>query len=128
MWPSFGWAIILLILSGYPGNRLPKIRLWGPFGFDKLVHVGIYLVFAYLLALGFVKQTKNLRLHANGKTFAVIIAVSYGIFMEFLQFTIFINRSAELGDVIADLVGAIFGILLFTITLEKKISRKPLNL
>ena len=104
------WLLAILILSGYPGNRVPKIPIWQ---FDKLVHALIYSALSILLIGAF--QNQNTK---TSKRFQVIIliilfGIFYGGFMEILQHYIFINRSGNWYDFIANTIGAIMGVVVY---------------
>ena len=113
--PFIIWLITIAILSGYPGNKIPK----SPFlHLDKLVHSGVYLVLSILLCYAF--YNKDVNKFNSFKTSALIIlfGVSYGGFMEILQEYIFINRSGNWYDFFANAIGAILGAVLFPFVLK----------
>ena len=57
--PAFIWAVIILIIMAFPGDKLPELSFWQfiPF-FDKWVHFGLFFIFSGLLVFGFVNQTR----------------------------------------------------------------------
>ena len=108
--PAALWLLVILFLSGFPGNKVPEIPLWQ---FDKLVHSGIYGALTFLLLLGYSKQysspTKRYSLVAK----IVFFAIFYGGLMEILQHYIFINRSGNWMDFAANTFGAILGVFCY---------------
>ena len=110
--PAIIWSLIILVLSGYPGDYVPKIPVWQ---FDKLVHSFIYSVLSVFLLIAFhlqyVRKKNRLKLYL----IVISIGVFYGGFMEFLQNVIFINRSGNWYDFIANAIGAILGVLVYPI-------------
>ncbi|PCJ26805.1 MAG: hypothetical protein COA97_05280 [Flavobacteriales bacterium] len=108
--PAILWLLIILVLSGYPGNHLPKLPVWQ---FDKLIHSIIYAILSICMAIAFNKQyvTTNNRLQIG--IIIVLICVFYGGLMEILQNSIFINRSGNWYDFIANTIGAIIGVLIY---------------
>jgi VanZ family protein len=78
---------------------------------DKLVHGIIYLVLGFLLYLLLNDVWKKSRVKT---TIIVFLTTStYGLLMEFLQLQIkSLSRSFEIGDLLANCVGAVAGILL----------------
>ncbi|MEX0312734.1 MAG: VanZ family protein [Allomuricauda sp.] len=79
---------------------------------DKITHFMFYLIFSILGCLFLRERTKgNLTL---GKSTILIgfVAVFYGMLMEVLQYTLTTDRMAEFGDVIANTIGAIVGVIL----------------
>ena len=109
------WLIIVLVLSGYPGNQLPKVAVWQ---FDKLVHVIMYAVLSLLLFLPFGKQFLDIEKRFRIRLILILVSVSYGGLMEILQENIFINRGGNLIDFTANTVGAILGVLFAPLLLE----------
>lgn len=109
------WLIIVLVLSGYPGNQLPKVAVWQ---FDKLVHVIMYAVLSLLLFLPFCKQFLDIEKRFRIRLILILVSVSYGGLMEILQENIFINRGGNLIDFTANTVGAILGVLFAPLLLE----------
>jgi VanZ family protein len=78
---------------------------------DKLVHGIIYLILGFLLYLLLNDVWKKSRVKI---TIIVFLTTStYGLLMEFLQLQIkSLSRSFEIGDILANCVGAIAGIFL----------------
>lgn len=109
------WLITITVLSGYPGNKIPK----SPFlNFDKLVHLGVYFILSIMLCYWF--YTKDDKNSTSIKTSVLIIlfGIFYGGFMEMLQEYIFINRSGNWYDFFANTIGAFLGVILFPFVLK----------
>lgn len=79
---------------------------------DKIMHFIFYFVFV-VLALLSLKQRKN-SLPLTTKTLFVtfIVAVIYGVLIEFMQNIMPFDRIGDFWDVLANTVGALFGTLL----------------
>lgn len=108
--PAISWLLIILVLSGYPGNSIPKMPVWQ---FDKLVHSTIYSVLSFCLLIPYYQQyiRENKRLRIG---LAIVFASTfYGGFMEILQNSIFVHRSGNWHDFIANMIGAIIGVILY---------------
>lgn len=102
------WAMISLTACGINGNALPKINV--DFGIDKVAHFVLFGVQAWLIILasrvnrnGSIEKIKWKSVHI-----AVIISLLYGIFIEILQATVFVNRSYDFADMVADGIGTLF--------------------
>ena len=107
---STGWTLIILVLSGMPGSKIPHIHIPG---IDKVVHFTMYCVFAFLLLNSFTLQ-KKFRLSDFNKMVVVVVAgASLGALNEILQATIYSGRSAELADEVANIIGTLSGILIY---------------
>ena len=91
---------------------------------DKMTHFVFYTVFAFLGCFFVRERTKgNLEL---GKAMRYILlgAIAYGILIEVLQYTITVDRMAELGDVFANSLGTFVGIGLVRWLFSKERSLK----
>jgi VanZ family protein len=108
--PAIIWLLVILIISGFPGNKVPKIPVWQ---FDKLIHSIIYLVLSILLLMPFSVQYITNKKRLKTQLIIILVGISYGGFMEILQHYIFINRSGNLYDFIANAIGAIIGVLIY---------------
>ena len=104
------WALLILMLSGFPGEQFERSQIENA---DIFVHTFLYAVLFFLLSVGFLKQTtfKRLKIFTLRKTF--IITVFYGILIEVLQATVFINRSFQMSDIVFNTVVALLGFTCF---------------
>jgi len=108
-WPAFVWALIVLILCGIPGNDLPKLTFLEWLNPDKIVHLILFGTQSFLLIHGFQKQISYSFLNRNSISASIIITVLFGCLVEVLQDQIFINRSGDFRDAIANAIGAFTG-------------------
>jgi VanZ family protein len=104
---AIGALIFFTILFCLPGSAFPKEDWFSKIWFDKWVHIGIFLVllFVWFRAL----QIKSLQAYI----LIVIIALAYGFTIEIIQDRFIPNRSFDMGDLIADAIGSVVGILLW---------------
>lgn len=82
---------------------------------DKVVHLVMYLGFAFLLSIWLSTRRAFTRMTA---LFVVGLAVGYAVLDELLQ-TLTESRSAEAWDFVMDLLGAILGLGMFWLTHRK---------
>jgi len=108
-WPVFTWAFIILVLCGMPGDKIPEMTFLQWLKPDKIVHLFLFGVLSYLMLKGFYKQTTFNVLNKNAIVYALILSIAYGCLVEFLQSTIFIHRSGDIRDAIANALGALIG-------------------
>ena len=80
----------------------------------------MFFLLILLTARGFVLQTSYPDLKIKAKLYSLLICIFYGGLIEILQGTIFIERSADWFDFLADGVGSLVGLLLYN-WIEKKI-------
>ncbi|MEI6487627.1 MAG: VanZ family protein [Bacteroidota bacterium] len=117
---SIVWALVILVLCGMPGRGIPHISFLELLSFDKFVHAGIFFVLLLLTVRGFSLQTLFSSLQLYAKSFSVITCIIYGGLLEIMQGTIFIERSADVFDFIANSVGCLIALAVYD-KLEKKI-------
>ncbi|MFA5405520.1 MAG: VanZ family protein [Ignavibacteria bacterium] len=101
----------IFVESSFPTESYPKIDFELT---DKIVHFGIYFVLFMAFYFSFNNQTKYLLLYKYSLFSALIFTVLYGASDEFHQYFV-PGRSCEFYDWLADIFGAIFGIVLILI-------------
>ena len=111
--PALLWIIVITYLSAFPG---PQIDL--SFNFvapDKASHFAAYGLLSILIGWGFFKKQDDGSIKAmSTKSFFIIVAFGffYGVLMELMQYLFLPNRYFEYGDMLANLIGSFFGLLL----------------
>ena len=100
------WTIVIFILLSLPGSMIPNESTFVIPNFDKVVHIGLFGGFVLLWSLYF--STKQLDPKRLLRTFFLIfiIAVVYGIGMEYVQKYFIPLRYYDEADIIADMIGA----------------------
>ncbi|HFE63989.1 MAG TPA: hypothetical protein ENK14_06170 [Caldithrix sp.] len=107
--PALFWAIMIFILSSFSSLAPPVVV----FNFqDKLNHFIFYGIFGIFLARAFFYQDKMGWARRHWQFAAVLFGVLYGISDEFHQYFV-PGRCVEFWDVVADGLGASFGVMLF---------------
>ncbi len=115
------WSLLILVLTGIPGNYIPKpqnfLRLFSP---DKIVHLLMFAPFAVLF-LRFLYSLESEILLKKFPVFStLIIGIIYATGTELLQIFVFIGRSGNVYDAVADTVGVLLGILFFNKRMKTK--------
>lgn len=100
----------ILILSGYPGDKVPSAPF---FGFDKVVHVSIYLILSILMLFGLLFSETIKKVTLKLQVVVSFSGILFGGLMEICQHYIFINRSGNWYDFIANAIGALLGVILY---------------
>jgi VanZ family protein len=109
--PGIIWLIISTILFCLPGSAFPKETWLEKIWFDKWVHIGIFLIMVFIWCWAFSnKKYPNSRLPVIF-FWITLIALLYGVGMEFIQDTLIPNRNFDLGDIVADATGCLGGFL-----------------
>ncbi len=102
--PALLWLSLITVLFLLPGSALPKDDMFIPH-FDKWVHFGFFTVLLFLFRALWEPSRKYSTL--------LLLAFVYGFGIEVIQHYFIANRSFDLGDVLADMTGAVAGILLW---------------
>jgi VanZ family protein len=122
LWPAFVWALFILILTGTPGEYIPKVStFWEWLKPDKIVHVGTFAVLSFLILHGLLPQYLSSQKRYLFVVLAVGCSLAYGLLTEVLQVHVFIGRHGNVYDFLADSLGAFVGWLGFTVVYRKKI-------
>lgn len=94
------WALTLVFLSLTPEVRAPAgLRLW-----DKFSHYAAYAVLALLLLLA-LSAGRSRSLRPFGAVW--LISSTFGLLVEVLQWAMGAGRQWELGDLLANALGAL---------------------
>jgi VanZ family protein len=109
---SLIWAILIMVVCAIPGNDLPEIRLFTIPNFDKIVHAVLYFPLAFVIGAEF-DLSKKIWLKLAGPGFTMVIIALYGGLIEILQAKLFVDRSADLDDVLFDLIGGLAGLTVY---------------
>ena len=108
---TFFWALLIAVLVLLPGQNLPKLSE-SIFSIDKLVHAFLFAGLAFLMIVGFSKQSAYPLLRNKALPYAFILSISYAILVEGLQL-LSLDRMFEMLDMVANIGGVLAGFLLF---------------
>ncbi len=121
--PTFLWALFIMIICAIPGERIPRLTFLEWLKPDKIVHLVIFAILAILLLRSFL-DAKTLPWEKNHIIlFTLFLCIAYGSLVEILQYTVFINRSGDVRDAIANSIGALLGWWIYRRLFQKKISK-----
>ena len=108
-WPALVWLVLCTVLLCLPGSRFPKYNWLSEIQFDKWVHIGLFGILVVLSCWGSWSRAKEIPSQSNTFAWLAVWATAYGIGMEFIQDWYIPNRSFDVGDILADGVGAGLG-------------------
>lgn len=104
---------MILLLTMLPGSLFPKVK--PTIGLDKVVHLIMYLAFAYITLWGYRKPYRE-----NGKAYrkkalwlVLFISIAFGALTEIMQETLVPTRTGSVYDWIADSIGSVFGMIFY---------------
>jgi VanZ family protein len=107
--PTLLWALFIMIICAIPGDKIPKLSFLEWLKPDKIVHILVFSVLSILLLRTFL-DAKTLNWNEKSiAVFSIVLSSAYGILVEILQYFVFINRSGDVRDAIANTIGAIIG-------------------
>jgi VanZ family protein len=85
---------------------------------DKLVHAGFYFVLCILLIKPFRKTTKYTYLYS------LVCSIAISSVMEILQIILTLTRKGDIYDLLANIIGAIAGLVFFRLAISGKPAEK----
>jgi VanZ family protein len=101
------YLVTIAVLSLMPSYDLPSFTIFPEI--DKVVHICMYLGLSFLACWSFeIRRDRMKPLY-----FMLVTVFMYGILMEVLQRTMHNGRNFDFRDMIANLTGAIVGILIY---------------
>ncbi|MGB8194081.1 MAG: VanZ family protein [Chitinophagaceae bacterium] len=117
-----GWTVFTQVLLCLPGTLFEGSGMLNIPHLDK---------FAHLILFGGLSLFWNLFFHFRKKSFSIhpfllvfLMASAYGIAIEFFQLYFIPNRSFDVGDIVADICGALCGYFATIIILRSKFVTK----
>jgi VanZ family protein len=110
-WPGILWAFFIFFLCSLPGNDVPKVQFLFE-DFDKVAHFGLFFILSALMYRGFRKQNSFLILYQFPCFLITVFCIIYGGGIELYQGYFVPDRSADVYDLIADIIGGIFSLIL----------------
>ena len=119
-WPALVWSLIILLLTGLPGNFFPDITsFWDWLSPDKVVHLFIFGTLSFLILFGYRHKYTGDRKKKLIWT-SIVITILYGALTELMQhYIVFIHRSGNIYDALADMIGAFIGWFAFVLIFKK---------
>lgn len=114
------WAIIMLVLMFIPSEDLPDTNQFALFyGFDKVVHLGIFFVLTVLLywESSLKSNWKANKLVTISKV--MISTISFGVFTEMGQQYFTNSRAGDKWDLFADITGICMGTFAYILLYRK---------
>ncbi len=108
------WFVFISVLFFLPGSALPKEDALDKIYFDKWVHTAFFFILIFLgrysLPVFSTKANRNI----------LLLALTYAFGVELIQKYFIPNRSFDLGDVLADMVGSLVAVVFWTRRYIKK--------
>lgn len=106
-WASILVSLIILVLCNLPKSATGNVAGFFFLGVDKVVHLGMFFCLACVLIISEILRQKRISLTCSSLIYILIFCFLYGAFIEYLQYSVFTYRAAELWDWICDATGAL---------------------
>ena len=120
-WPAYLWGAIVSQLTDLPGNDFPTLpSFWDRFQPDKIVHMGIFGLLFVLLAAGSFYKGGQLALSKKLLYIYAFSVIALGGIIELLQKWVFIGRSCDILDFLADAIGVILAFVFYMLVFESR--------
>jgi VanZ family protein len=100
------WFVFIFVLCATPGQFIPSSNWLELLNVDKLIHAFIFFVLSalsFLTAIKFKQSAFILKL-------CVLLCITYGVALEWMQANYFSNRSADWQDIIANSFGCLLAL------------------
>lgn len=102
--PALFFVLLITLLSAIPGDRIDLPPIWN---IDKYLHMMVYFVQCASIALGYrIYYGKDLPLNRM-LIVSLVLSIAMGGLLEILQEYVFIKRSGDYLDFLANSLGAI---------------------
>jgi VanZ family protein len=118
--PAIIWFSIVLVLMCLPKYDLPRVNDWFHkiYG-DKLIHVGMFGLLAFLFMWPVVKSSLSVNAKTNYFLKTAIAVSVWGLTTEFIQKFFIYGRSFDLLDWAGDTLGALIAWVIVSKRLKK---------
>jgi VanZ family protein len=113
--PAIFYGILIIIATGTPGAYLPTV---GIPGLDKVVHFGMHFLFAMLVHRALLYYSNGTINKSHTLLLTVLFVSVFGIVIEWYQ-TLIPGRAPTIGDGVANILGAVVYLILYTIGLSR---------
>jgi len=109
-WFAWIWTILILIACSWPGKSMPEAPV---VGFDKIVHIGLFSVWAVLWLMASRKKALII----------ILLGFAYGLGLEVYQQLLPFDRTFDWWDALADAAGILLGAGFKKVVLDRYLQR-----
>ena len=115
-WVALLWTGIVAYLCLIKSSSVPVVQIAN---LDKIVHAFFHFVFTLLWFLFFKNQFLGMSIFKKA-IIPLLLSIFFGLLIEFFQNIFTVTRMAEIYDVFANILGAIFAVILILLYNKKK--------
>jgi VanZ family protein len=105
---ALAWTVLMLYVCLIKSSDVPSINI---VGIDKVIHILLHLVFTFFWGITMLKNGK-LTSFSKVMKVAFLLSFVFGLLIEFMQGYFTTTRSADVTDVLANLLGTLLAIAL----------------
>ncbi|KXO00387.1 hypothetical protein LS48_02920 [Aequorivita aquimaris] len=109
------YSCLITVLFFIPSQDLPKTQLLEA---DKIVHILVYFILVNLWML-YLYVSNDYHFEKKWIPILLLSILLYGIIIEIFQGLFTVSRSADILDVVSNLLGSLLGIFFFKIVKQK---------
>ena len=103
------WTIILIVGTLLPKGVVSQNNWLNIPHFDKVSHLFAYFLLVFLWSSALVEKTSKIK----AGRIAFYGSIALGVLLEILQWQLNFGRHFEILDIIANIIGSIFGLIAF---------------
>lgn len=118
--PAIAYLAFTFYLFTLPGQELPDLPWAAKINFDKIVHLGLFTVLVFAFSYPFKKSIYNNAQRNKWFLYITLLSIAYGIAIEFIQKYFVVNRSCDIIDIAADVIGSAIGYISARVLLKSK--------
>jgi general stress protein CsbA len=118
--PAIAYLAFTFFLFTLPGQELPDLSWAAKINFDKFVHLGLFTVLVFAFSYPFKKSFYNNPQRNKWFLYITLLSIAYGIAVEFIQKYFVTNRSCDVIDIAADIIGSTIGYITARLLLKSK--------
>ena len=120
-WFSIFWSVSIFFLCLMSTEDLPSIDYLQLLSFDKLVHAILFGLLSLSLLVAFRRQNKVNYIRKKAILIAVLFSLIYGLILEIVQYSLVEDRTGEVYDIVANMLGCALGIVFFRLIYGKQL-------
>lgn len=110
--PAILWAIFILVLTTSSNGGFVTQTLFG-IPTDLLGHAFVFSILVFFIMQGLIKYWRFSFFLRKIQLYGLLFGFLYGLLIEFIQYYLTVNRTADYADVIANSIGCLVGLVLF---------------
>jgi VanZ family protein len=111
--------LLILIASVIPASEVQKVSWISIPNFDKLIHLGMYFSFTFILIFDSFRARADYSLRKI-YVLSALTALIYGGLLEIIQGTLTKSRSADIFDFLFNTLGAVLAVVIWMIFKRSK--------